>query len=59
VLIKDPSSRYAAEARERIEFLKPRAQRQVRKWAENDVRFQAFEKKAAAERAAKEAEKKK
>ena len=38
VLVKDPNSRYAAEARERIDLLKPKAQLQVRRWSENDAR---------------------
>jgi outer membrane protein assembly factor BamD (BamD/ComL family) len=59
VLIKDPDSKYAGEARERIEYLKPRAQRQVRRWAENDVRYQEFEKKKAAAKAAEDEAKKK
>ncbi len=38
VLVKDPKSSFAAQARERIEFLKPKAQKQVRRWSENDAR---------------------
>jgi outer membrane protein assembly factor BamD (BamD/ComL family) len=38
VVVKDPNSTFAAQARERIEFLKPKAQRQVRRWSENDAR---------------------
>jgi outer membrane protein assembly factor BamD (BamD/ComL family) len=38
VLVKDPNSTFAAQARERIEFLKPKAQRQVRRWSEVDAR---------------------
>lgn len=57
VLIKDPNSVFAAEARERIEFLKPKAQRQVRRWSENDTRILEWEKKAAADRAEKDSNK--
>jgi hypothetical protein len=36
--VKDPNSTFAAQARERIEFLKPKAQKQVRRWSEVDAR---------------------
>ncbi|MEY4690255.1 MAG: hypothetical protein RIT19_580 [Verrucomicrobiota bacterium] len=39
VLVKDPNSVFAAQARERIDALKPKAQRQVRRWSENDARM--------------------
>ncbi|MSU32380.1 MAG: outer membrane protein assembly factor BamD [Pedosphaera sp.] len=47
VLVRSPESKYAAEARERIENLKPRAERQVRQWRANEIQFQAQERKAA------------
>ena len=37
-LLMDPNSTFAAQARERIEFLKPKAQKQVRRWSEVDAR---------------------
>ena len=39
VLVKDPKSIFAAQARERIEALKPKAQKQVSRWAQNDARM--------------------
>jgi outer membrane protein assembly factor BamD len=56
VLQRDPKSPYADEARERIELLRPKAQRQIKRWAENDARFIEWEKKAAADRAKQRAE---
>jgi hypothetical protein len=46
-LVKDPNSRFAAEARERIDLLKPKAQLQVRRWSENDARQLERERMAA------------
>ncbi len=47
VLVRSPESKYAAEAREQIEKLKPLAERQVRQWRTNEIQFQAQERKAS------------